>query len=430
MAFYNKISLLEEGIHPNSAFLEASKILKKLEVKVNKSPGIVQQYFSLKNLTRTIINYKIYVTNCEKLHKVLNLNSCTSSNDAYSFLSNPCFLLFALSKLKNINIGSSTNGVSITKITLLQIVNISFDIKNRRFKCTPVIRKHIAKSGGGNQTLGISSGLDKIIQQAITLILTPYFEKKMSRFSHGFVKNTSVHTCLNHVKMEWKRVTWLIKFDFEKNFDKSINKKILNNLKKYVKQCSLIEIIKLFLLARYATGYGLTCGDFSRNKSTPQGNIISPILFNILIKNTDKFIETYCKKIITYRFELSKSSPNIYSKPAYWLPISAETKKNMVGINTIQLLRKIVEKDQLIDIARRCILKFNLIDETRKLYFVRYADDIFLGYIGSKNEVYNIVRLFTQHIKSSTGINVNTYKTEIQHHSKGIVYLGYNISSF
>jgi len=102
----------------------------------------------------------------------------------------------------------------------------------------------------------------------------------------------------------------LIKFNLEKLFDKRTNKKILEKLKKHVKQSGLIEIIKLFLATRYVTGYGLSCGDFNQNKSTPQGSIISPVLFNILMINTDKFIETFLKKTIIYGTESYKSNLN------------------------------------------------------------------------------------------------------------------------
>jgi len=81
-------------------------------------------------------------------------------------------------------------------------------------------------------------------------------------------------------------------------------------------------------------------------------------------------------------------------------------------------------------VERNCILRYNLIDVVRTLNFIRYADNILLGYIGPKNEVSNIISLIKKYIVFSTGINVDTDKAEIQHHSKGILYLGYLIKGF
>ena len=50
----------------------------------------------------------------------------------------------------------------------------------------PVRRKEIPKPGGGIRQLGIPTVLDRMIQQAITQVLTPIFDPGFSENSYGF----------------------------------------------------------------------------------------------------------------------------------------------------------------------------------------------------------------------------------------------------
>jgi len=71
---------------------------------------------------------------------------------------------------------------------------------------------------------------------------------------------------------------------------------------------------------------------------------------------------------------------------------------------------------------------YNKLNENyRKLTYVRYADDFVLGFTGPKKStadiIVNIAAFLNLHLK----MDLNQEKSNVKHHSKGIIFLGYKI---
>jgi hypothetical protein len=62
----------------------------------------------------------------------------------------------------------------------------------------------------------------------------------------------------------------------------------------------------------------------------------------------------------------------------------------------------------------------------RRLRYVRYSDDFVLGFTGPKKDAFHVLQLII-HFVFSLDIEINIEKTNITHHSTGIIFLGYNI---
>ena len=65
-------------------------------------------------------------------------------------------------------------------------IDIKTKILKRKYKPQPVLRVEIPKPNGGVRNLGIPTEVDRIIEQAITQVLTPIFEPQFSEHSYGF----------------------------------------------------------------------------------------------------------------------------------------------------------------------------------------------------------------------------------------------------
>lgn len=109
-----------------------------------------------------------------------------------------------------------------------------------------------------------------------------------------------------------------------------------------------------------------------------------------------------------------------------WEPIYNDVKKISKGVSGTKIrgaLRQIRK-----EIAAKDNIKYYADNETyRKLSYIRYADDFLFGYIGRKAEAYKILCEVSNFISCCLNMTLNIDKTNVKHHEKGTLFLGYNI---
>lgn len=74
------------------------------------------------------------------------------------------------------------------------------EIRHGRYQPYPIKRVYIEKDGGGMRGLGIPTVFDRLIQQAISQIITPIFDPTFSDFSFGFRPKHSQHQAIRKVQ--------------------------------------------------------------------------------------------------------------------------------------------------------------------------------------------------------------------------------------
>lgn len=60
------------------------------------------------------------------------------------------------------------------------------DIRKRKYNPQPVKRVEIPKENGDKRKLGVPTVVDRVIQQAISQVISPIYEKQFSDSSYGF----------------------------------------------------------------------------------------------------------------------------------------------------------------------------------------------------------------------------------------------------
>jgi len=154
---------------------------------------------------------------------------------------------------------------------------------------TPVKRVEIPKpNGGGTRMLGIPTVVDRWIQQMLLQKLQPIFDPTFSKHSYGFRPGRSAHDAVKAAQgfvREGKE--WVVDMDITKFFDYVNHDILMNRVGKKIRDKRVMKLIGRYLRA----GIMIEGVVQPKEKGTPQGSPISPLLANIYLDALDQELE-------------------------------------------------------------------------------------------------------------------------------------------
>jgi retron-type reverse transcriptase len=121
----------------------------------------------------------------------------------YKMLCSEGFLIIAYNKIKG-RPGNITSGIVNERIDNGFILELSQELRSETFKFTPGRRVQIYQAKGGARPLTIAYFRDRIVQEAIRIILNAIYEPTFLESSHGFRPNRGCHTALEAIKQNFK----------------------------------------------------------------------------------------------------------------------------------------------------------------------------------------------------------------------------------
>ena len=207
----------------------------------------------------------------------------------------------AYKKVKSNKGAGGVDGMNVDELlTFLRNnqVQLIQSIKDGKYKPNPVRRVEIPKEEKGKvRKLGIPTVVDRVIQQAITQVLSPIFEKQFSDYSYGFRPNRSAHDALKQCQRNVEEgYVYVVDMDLEKFFDTVCQSKLIEVLSRTIKDGRVISLIHKYLNAGVVQK-----GMFERTEvGVPQGGPLSPLLSNIMLNELDKELERRGHRFVRY----------------------------------------------------------------------------------------------------------------------------------
>lgn len=195
---------------------------------------------------------------------------------------------------------SGIDGVTVEKLGVYMYQHkeeIKEQIRNLKYKPSPVRRVEIPKENGKMRKLGIPTVVDRLLQQAIVQVLTPIFEPQFSDTSYGFRPNRccemAVVKALEYFNDGYD---WIIDIDLQAFFDNVNQDKLIGIIRRTIKDGRVISLIRKYLVSGVMIN-----GVVQPTKiGTPQGGNLSPLLSNIMLNELDKELEKRGLRFVRY----------------------------------------------------------------------------------------------------------------------------------
>jgi RNA-directed DNA polymerase len=154
----------------------------------------------------------------------------------------------------------------------------------------PVRECQIPKPGGSGKVrrLGIPTVADRVVQAALKLVLEPLFEADFRPVSYGFRPRRRAQDAIAEIHYYVGRgYRWALDADIEAAFDNLSHPFVMDRIRARVKDKRVLALVKAFLKAGMLTELGEHRDTLT---GTPQGGILSPLIFNVALSALDEHL--------------------------------------------------------------------------------------------------------------------------------------------
>jgi RNA-directed DNA polymerase len=318
-----------------------------------------------------------------KLHRWAAADPGRRFDDLFNFVHDPATLLMAFDRVAG-NHGANTPGVDGITAAWVEyevgvpgfLDDLRAALKDGSFRPLPVRERMIPKPGGSGKLrkLGIPCIADRVVQAALKLVLEPIFEADFEPCSYGFRPKRRAQDAIAEIHFYGtKGYRWVLDADIEAAFDNCSHSAVMDRVRTRVKDKRVLALVKAFLKAGVLTELGEHRGTLT---GTPQGGILSPLIFNIAMTVLDEHLMAPWKT------------------------------GGLMSTNSRRATRQ-----------RKGLPNWR---------FVRYADDFAVLVRGTRHDT-EALREQIADVLAALGLRLSEAKTRVVHMSDGFRFLGFRI---
>lgn len=351
----------------------------------------------------------------------INTNSSKNKNEIftrlYRYLLRPDIYYIAYKNLYA-NAGAGTKGIdndTADGFSESYVMRIIKKLKDETYQPKPTRRIYIEKKNSDKlRPLGIPSFTDKLVQEALRMILEAVYEPIFLDSSHGFRPNRSCHTALKNIKKGFNGARWFVEGDIKGCFDNIDHSVLVNIVNSKIKDARLIKLIYKFLKAGYIEEWKY----HNTYSGTPQGGIISPLFANIYLHELDKHVDKLKK-------DFDKAPQQVFTSEYNSLVWKRKTVSEKINVSSEDEKPALVQEYKKLSKQLRKTPSKSQTD--KKIKYIRYADDFILAINGSREDCMIIKKSLSDFIKNELKMELSDEKTLITHSNNYARFLSYDI---
>jgi group II intron reverse transcriptase/maturase len=144
----------------------------------------------------------------------------------------------------------------------------------------PVKQVEIPKAQGGTRMLGVPTVADRIGQTVVKLLIEPILDPLFHPDSYGYRPGRSAKQAVAVTRKRCWQYDWLVEFDIKAAFDQIGHGLLMKAVRTHIKEDWILLYLERWLTAPFETSDGTR---LPRERGTPQGGVVSPILMNLFM---------------------------------------------------------------------------------------------------------------------------------------------------
>lgn len=145
----------------------------------------------------------------------------------------------------------------------------------------PAVKQvEIAKKNGGSRVLGVPTVSDRVAQMVVKLYVEPQLDAQFHPDSYGYRPGKSAKQAIAITRERCWKYNWVVEFDIKGAFDNLDHELLMKAVRSRIKERWMLLYIERWLKAPYETVDGVIV---HREKGTPQGGVLSPLLMNLFM---------------------------------------------------------------------------------------------------------------------------------------------------
>lgn len=202
----------------------------------------------------------------------------------------PATLMLAWTKVQANEGAAGVDGQSVERFAAKAeeyLSELSIALRTGTYRPQAVKRVEIPKGDGRLRPLGIPTVKDRIVQQAVRLVIEPIFESGFCDGSYGFRPERGCKDALREVDRLLKEgYTHVVDADLQSYFDTIPHDRLMQRVEERISDGRLLDLIRGWLKADILHGLER----WTPAQGSPQGAVISPLLANIYLDPLDRLM--------------------------------------------------------------------------------------------------------------------------------------------